>query len=98
MEQDYKLKCIGPDLDPDTASGEWIGMVRFSDEGTKILNRVLGDLENSGTDVTQWSLPQLLNHILEGGHSEVAVQFIHDNWLDIDDIRDLSDMYDFYNV
>jgi phosphoenolpyruvate phosphomutase len=98
MDQDYKLKCIGPDLSPEAANGEWIGMVRFSEEGTQILSNVLEALAADGVDVGNWSMPQLLNHIVETGSSEVTVQFIHDNWLDIDDIRDLSDMYDFYNV
>ena len=98
MDQDYKLKCIGPELDPNEASGEWIGMVRFSEEGTQIRNKVLADLAAKNVDVSNWSMPQLLNHIVESGSSEITVQFIHDNWLDIDDIRDLSAMYDFYNV
>ena len=98
MDQDYKLKCIGTELNPEDASGEWIGMVRFSEEGTEVLNQILKDLEAKNVDVANWSMPQLLNHIVESGSAEISVKFIHGNWLDLDDIRDLSDMYDFYNV
>jgi phosphoenolpyruvate phosphomutase len=98
IEQDYELKCIGENIDPTEASGEWIGVVRFSEEGTQVLTRVLEDLSSKGIDIAGWSMPQLINHIVETDSCPVNVQYIHDSWLDIDDIRDLTEMYDFYAV
>ena len=76
MDQDYQLKCIGTELNPEDASGEWIGMVRFSEEGTEVLNQLLKDLEAKNVDVPI-EHPQLLNHIVESGSAEISVKFIH---------------------
>ena len=55
----------------------------------------LAKLETEGTDVSKWTLPQLVNHLIETTGTKVAVQYVHDNWLDVDDIGDLSDLYKF---
>jgi len=91
---DYKLVKIDPQLDATAASGEWVGLLACTGEGSKILATTLDDLIASGVNVASWSMPQLISHIVESG-TEVAVQYIHDNWLDIDDIADLSDLYKF---
>jgi len=92
---DYKLVKIDPQLPPASASGEWIGLLACTGEGSKLLAKAIDDLLASGADIAKWSMPQLLSHIVESGVAEVAVQYIHDNWLDIDDIADLSDLYKF---
>ena len=51
-------------------------------------------LEAAGQAVKTWSVPQLLNHLVESGHT-VRVQYIHGDWLDVDDILDLSNVYKF---
>ena len=92
---DYKLVKVDSQLGAAGASGEWIGLLACTGEGSKVLAKTLDDLVTSGVDVARWSLPQLLSHIVESKVAEVAVQYIHDNWLDIDDIADLSDLYKF---
>ena len=51
--------------------------------------------EERGIDVRQWSIPELINYIVEEGTATVRVQYVHDDWLDIDDVLDLSDLYKF---
>lgn len=92
---EYTLLRIDDELAPEKAAGEWTGLLWASEEGSKLLTQAIEGLEAEGVAVDKWSLPQLLNHIIESGTTQVAVQFIHDNWLDIDDIADLSDLYKF---
>jgi len=94
-EIDYTLVRIDDRLDPAEVSGEWIGLVGLSAVGSKLLADTLAKLEADGVEVAKWTLPQLLNHLIEASGAKVAVQYVHDNWLDIDDIGDLSDLYKF---
>ncbi len=94
-EVDYQLQRIDSALEASSASGEWTGLLWASEDGAKVLVKALDDLVASGVEVAKWSLPQLINHVVETGAASVAVQYIHDNWLDIDDIKDLSDLYKF---
>ncbi len=91
---DYQLIKIDDRIEPTEAQGEWIGLVGVSDAGAKVFMGALATLEAAGVDVSRWTIPQLVNHLLETG-SKVAVQYVHDNWLDVDDIADLSDLYKF---
>jgi len=92
---DYTLVRIDDQLGAEQASGEWTGLLYTSEAGTKRLLEVVGELEAASVDVGRWSLPQLLNHLIEAKGAVVHVQYVHDNWLDVDDIGDLSDLYKF---
>jgi len=95
---DYSLVRVDDRLNPndDThgVSGEWIGLVGLAEVGAKIVLDTCDALASNGTEIAKWSLPQLLNHLVENG-VKVGVQYVHDNWIDIDDITDLSDLYKF---
>lgn len=91
---DYSLVRIDDRVDPSEASGEWVGLVGLSDAGAKAFVAAIDKLAADGVEVGKWSLPQLLNHLIESG-TPVGVQYVHDNWIDIDDIADLSDLYRF---
>ncbi len=93
-EVEYTLQRIDPELDTGRVSGEWIGLAYCSAAGTERVNAALAALTAQGVDVSGWGVPQLLNHLVETG-AEVNVQFVHDDWLDVDDILDLSDLYKF---
>lgn len=92
LEVDYTLQRIDPELDAGRASGEWIGLVYCSETGTRQVASAIAALTAQGVDVGGWGVPQLLNHLIETG-ADVHVQFVHDDWLDVDDILDLSDLY-----
>ena len=91
---DYTLTRLDDRLEPTDASGEWVGLVGMSDAGAKSFVAAIDKLAGEGVEVQKWSLPQLLNHLIENG-VKVNVQYVHDNWIDIDDIADLSDLYKF---
>jgi phosphoenolpyruvate phosphomutase len=94
-EIDYTLVRIDDQLTAETASGEWTGLLYTSENGTKLLKDTIAELEAAQKDVSRWTIPQLLNHLIEAKSVQVHVQYVHDNWLDIDDISDLSDLYKF---
>ncbi len=98
LDQAYELQRIDTELTRDKASGEWTGLLWANEEGSAQLRAALDKLEADGVDLTKWSIPQLINAVIEGGFGTVRVQWIHDNWLDIDDLDDLSDLYKFYRV
>jgi hypothetical protein len=95
---DYSLLRLDDRLDPNDpghgVSGEWIGLVGLSEAGAKTFIAAIDKLAEGGADIAKWSVPQLLNQLIESG-VKVGVQYIHDNWIDIDDITDLSDLYKF---
>ena len=91
---EYRLKRVDTGLQVDKASGEWTGLLNCNADGTKKLLAAIDALTASGVDVASWSMPQLLTHLVETG-AEVTVQWCHGDWLDVDDILDLSDLYNF---
>jgi phosphoenolpyruvate phosphomutase len=91
---DYSLARIDTRLEAGEVSGEWVGLLGLSEAGAKTFVAAIDKLQAEGVEVGKWSLPQLLNHLVESG-VKVGVQYVHDNWIDIDDIADLSDLYKF---
>jgi phosphoenolpyruvate phosphomutase len=95
---EYSLVRIDDRLDPNdtthSVSGEWIGLVGLSEKGAKTVLDTIDALAGNGADIAKWTLPHLINHLIENG-VKVGVQYVHDNWIDIDDITDLSDLYKF---
>lgn len=96
-EVSYTLKSIDTGMDAAAAAGEWCGLLWASEEGAATLRATLDSLEAKGVELANWSLPQLINAMVEAGN-EIAVQFVHDSWLDVDDVLDLGDLYSFYAV
>lgn len=94
-EIDYTLVRIDDQLGAEEASGEWTGLMYASQAGMAQLLDAVAGLEAGNVDVARWSLPQLLNHLIEAKGAVIHVQYVHDNWLDVDDIADLSDLYKF---
>ncbi|MCB9733053.1 MAG: phosphoenolpyruvate mutase [Deltaproteobacteria bacterium] len=94
-EIDYHLTKIDDTIEAERASGEWIGLLGLNEHGIDVLLATIAELEGKGVAIASWTLPQLLSHIAETGKATIAVQYIHDNWLDVDDLKDLSDLYRF---
>lgn len=69
-------------------NGEWIGMLKLSDKGTKLVREYLK--ENTDTpEFSNLQIPDMLNAFVSKG-IKVKVQYIHGHWLDVDDVVDLS--------
>ena len=94
-EIDYHLTKVDDTIEAERASGEWIGLLGLNEHGIDVLLATIAELEGKGVAIASWTLPQLLSHIAETGKATIAVQYIHDNWLDVDDLKDLSDLYRF---
>jgi phosphoenolpyruvate phosphomutase len=74
-------------------NGRWIGMVRIAGEGRQWLLNALQELRQR-KDFLQLGMPDLLNHLVTGGHS-IKVLYINGHWLDVNSIEDLTRAGDF---
>ncbi|MFT6581608.1 MAG: phosphoenolpyruvate phosphomutase [Alphaproteobacteria bacterium] len=82
------LTGAGGDVSPDGASGEWIGLLKLSEAGAKLVGDELDAMGADGS-LGQAEIPDFLNRLIAGGH-KVQVQYITGQWLDIDDALDLA--------
>lgn len=82
------LKEIGDGVDPDMAQGEWIGLARFSNNGSKALIKAIDTLRSENR-LSSARLPELFTQIMETG-IEVGIVYINGGWLDVDDAFDLA--------
>ena len=94
-EVKYTLKRVDSHMDSENTSGEWTGMLWCTEKGADTVRTALEALTAENKDIENWSIPQFLTYLIENNQTEINVQFIHDDWMDIDDIMDLSDLYKF---
>ncbi len=73
--------------------GRWIGMLRVDAEGMPALEEAIAELRNRA-DFDRLDLPDLLNHLIERERI-INVVYIHGNWLDVNNVRDLAEARDF---
>ena len=85
----YWLQKIDPDLPIGESDGEWIGLVKLNEEGVQILRSAIETLRVEDADFDQRTIPELLSFIVQSGRAQVAVQYTHGDWLDLDDVQDL---------
>ena len=79
-----KLAAIGHGVTVDTATGDWVGLLALSSEGTNILTKRLDALANSDDALLKTgSLVELLNLLVEDGQ-EVGVVHTFGHWRDLD--------------
>lgn len=79
---------IGPEVAPEEAHGEFIGMAMFSPAGASVLRAVHDELAASGAEgIERASVPHILQAMVDRGHRVVAVE-IHKGWMEIDSIED----------
>ena len=80
------LCAIGLDLDaPD---GEWVGLMKLSVRGARLVGETLDAMEADG-ELAEASLPDVLTRLIAAGE-EPAVLYITGNWLDVNDAFDLA--------
>ena len=83
------LRAIGPALPEETVCGEWFGLMIFSTRGLQIAKDTLADL-GEREDFAHMRPAAFFTEILRRGH-EVRVVYVSGHWLDIDELKDLSD-------
>jgi phosphoenolpyruvate phosphomutase len=91
-EEPVALRSIGAHDEDTEICGEFIGMVRFSDEGARMAREEIDAMEAEGVLRTS-DLPELLNRLAR--RTTVNVHYVTGYWLDVDTLRDLDDAHHF---
>ena len=79
-----RLEAIGRDVTPDTATGDWVGLIALREEGTATVARRLDALAKDDAPLLrQGSLVDLLNLLVDEG-TEVGVVHTFGHWRDLD--------------
>ena len=92
-EEEVKLNAIGHDFSSDTIQGEWIGLAKFSAEGSSKIRSEIVTMQQDGS-ATNASMIDLFSRILQN-KERINVIYISGHWLDIDNADDLSDAQKF---
>jgi phosphoenolpyruvate phosphomutase len=90
FDQKVVLLSMGDGLSDEEIDGEWAGMFKLSENGLKIVQGLLDEL-SSRDGFGQMRMSELFNELTERGHS-VHVSYIRGHWIDIDDLKDFSDV------
>src|SRR5262245_52715474 len=79
---------IGPEVRPDEAHGEFIGLAMLSAAGMKTLRDVHADLLSQRAEgLERSSLTHILQALIDRGHPVVSAD-IHKGWMEIDSFED----------
>jgi len=92
-EEPALMETMDPELHPDEADGEWIGLMKLTAAGSDAMRDAL-ELLGSQDGFETMRMSRLLNHLVSAG-VEVHVSYIAGNWLDIDDIEKYSEALEF---
>jgi phosphoenolpyruvate phosphomutase len=86
------LLTVSPGVPAGECCGEWIGLARFTAQGSRWLREEIDLLEAEGK-LDEADLPFLLTR-LAGKHA-VRVHYVTGHWLDVDTLEDLSNARNF---
>ena len=85
------LEAIGSDAaGADGAHGEFIGLVKLSEDGAALVRGALDALTKDGT-LDRADLPDVLAYIVRQGVA-IDVHYVTGHWLDVDDAFDLASL------
>ena len=87
FEQEIYLKSAGGRIREAEICGEWIGLMKLSGDGLKVIKNILTDFHEKG-ELLQMRMTDLFSELINRG-CKVRVVYVHGNWLDVDDINDL---------
>ncbi|MBL8611463.1 MAG: hypothetical protein JNL38_29230, partial [Myxococcales bacterium] len=83
---DVTLVDIVNDPDSKGISGEWIGFVKVSAAGAKVLREMINTLDERA--LATLKMPDLLRQVTKAGH-KVHVVYSTGDWLDVDSVADV---------
>ena len=83
-----ELTRIDSELPGDAANGEWIGLAKFSEKGSKLLCEELEKMREEGL-LEKASLIDLFTRMIKAG-LKPRVVYITGHWLDVNDAFDLA--------
>ncbi len=88
LDQKCSMIRIGTELSDEAICGEWIGLLKLSPHGLRILQETLADM-SSRDGFKQVRMADLFNELIKRGN-EIKVLYVRGHWIDIDDIKDLN--------
>jgi phosphoenolpyruvate phosphomutase len=83
-----ELTRLDSAMNEDDASGEWIGLAKFSAKGSELLRAELDKMKLDGS-LAKASMNDLFNRLIGSG-AKPQVVYITGNWLDVNDAFDLA--------
>jgi phosphoenolpyruvate phosphomutase len=87
-ESGSRVLRIGPEVTPEEAHGEFIGLAMLSATGVRQLREVHAELVSSRAEgLDRSSITHILQALIDRGHPVVAVD-IHKGWMEIDSFED----------
>jgi len=86
-DEPVRLKAMAAALPADAVTGEWIGLARFSAQGSEWLREEIAALEAEGL-LEKADLPLLFTRL--AAKHPVSVHFITSHWLDVDTLTDVA--------
>ena len=86
-DESVSLTAMSAAMAPGAASGEWIGLARFSAQGSEWVCEELARIEAEGL-LESADLPLLFSRL--AAKHKVMVHFITSHWLDVDTLTDLA--------
>ncbi|MEL7499363.1 MAG: phosphoenolpyruvate mutase [Planctomycetota bacterium] len=90
-----RLVEMDPSIAHDARDGEWVGLVKSTAEGSKLIQTALVELQERD-DFGKLQMFDLFNHLLSCNVS-VGVYCISGHWLDVDNLIDLNEAQHFAN-
>jgi phosphoenolpyruvate phosphomutase len=92
-EEEVLLKSIGHDFITEEIHGEWIGLAKFSANGSKKIHNEIVEMQKDGT-AQNATMIELFERLIKKQES-INIIYISGNWLDIDNANDLADAQKF---
>ena len=92
-EDEVILNAIGHDFVTEEIQGEWIGLAKFSERGSKKIHDEIIAMQEDDT-VHNASMKDLFERLLKK-QEPIHIIYISGHWLDIDNADDLSDAQKF---
>jgi phosphoenolpyruvate phosphomutase len=83
-----ELTRLDAGLSAEKANGEWIGLAKFNQRGSQLLQAELDCMEADGS-ISSASMIDLINRLIDGG-ARPQVVYITGGWLDVNDAFDLA--------
>ena len=92
-EEEVLLKSIGHEFVTEEIHGEWIGLAKFSSDGSKKIYSEIAEMQQDGT-APNATMIELFERLIKKQES-IHIIYISGNWLDIDNANDLADAQKF---
>ena len=88
-EEPVWLRSVGSDLRAEEVHGEWIGLAKFSAQGTKMLRSTMEAMGEDGS-LARASLVDVFGRLMAAGQ-QIGVVYVLGGWFDVDGTFDLAE-------